>query len=79
MSRARTLAPVFHELTLFHGSMGAGKSTLALQNAYNRRQAGRPGFQVSGMVRGGGGVLWGGGGGGGGAIGGSAGSERWGR
>ena len=37
VSRARTLAPVFHELTLFHGSMGAGKSTLALQNAYNRQ------------------------------------------
>ncbi|WP_230858960.1 thymidine kinase [Actinoplanes aureus] len=55
--RARTMAPVFHELTLFHGSMGAGKSTLALQNAYNRRQAGRPGILLTSMDRAGSGVL----------------------
>lgn len=51
------MAPVFHELTLFHGSMGAGKSTLALQNAYNRRQAGRPGVLLTSMDRAGAGVL----------------------
>ena len=51
------MAPVFHELTLFHGSMGAGKSTLALQNAYNRRQAGRPGILLTSMDRAGAGVL----------------------
>ena len=55
--RARAVAPVFHELTLFHGSMGAGKSTLALQNAYNRRQAGRPGVLLTSMDRAGSGVL----------------------
>ncbi len=55
--RARTLAPVFHELSLFHGSMGAGKSTLALQNAYNRREAGRPGILLTSMDRAGFGVL----------------------
>jgi thymidine kinase len=57
VSRARTLAPVFHELTLFHGSMGAGKSTLALQNAYNRREAGRPGVLLTSMDRAGAGVM----------------------
>ena len=56
-SRTRALAPVFHELTLFHGSMGAGKSTLALQNAYNRRQSGRPGILLTSMDRAGTGVL----------------------
>jgi thymidine kinase len=54
VSRARTLAPVFHELTLFHGSMGAGKSTLALQNAYNRREAG---VLLTSMDRAGAGVM----------------------
>ncbi|WUJ11831.1 thymidine kinase [Actinoplanes sp. NBC_00393] len=57
MPRTRTMAPVFHELTLFHGSMGAGKSTLALQNAYNRRQAGRPGILLTSMDRAGSGVM----------------------
>jgi thymidine kinase len=55
--REPMLAPVFGKLSLFHGSMGAGKSTLALQNAYNRIQAGRPGLLLTSMDRAGQGVL----------------------
>jgi len=51
------MVPVFGTLTLFHGSMGAGKSTLALQNAYNRRQAGRPGLLLTSLDRAGAGVM----------------------
>lgn len=56
-SREPVLAPVYGRLTLFHGTMGAGKSTLALQNAYNRVQAGRPGLVLTSMDRAGEGVL----------------------
>jgi thymidine kinase len=55
--RQPALAPVFGTLTLFTGRMGSGKSTLALQNAFNRRQSGRPGVLLTNQDRAGEGIM----------------------
>ncbi len=55
--RQPVMAPVFGTLTLFTGRMGSGKSTLALQNAFNRRQSGRPGVLLTSQDRAGEGIM----------------------
>jgi thymidine kinase len=51
------MAPVFGTLTLFTGTMSSGKTTLAIQNAYNRQQAGRPGVLLTSHDRAGEGIM----------------------
>jgi thymidine kinase len=51
------LAPAVGRLRFHAGLMGAGKSALAIQVAFHRRQAGRPGLLFTSLDRSGGGVL----------------------
>jgi thymidine kinase len=51
------LAPAIGRLRLHAGLMGAGKSALAIQVAFHRRQAGRPGLLFTSLDRGNAGQL----------------------
>jgi thymidine kinase len=51
------LAPAIGRLRFHAGLMGAGKSALAIQVAFHRRQAGRPGLLFTSLDRGGAGMM----------------------
>jgi thymidine kinase len=51
------LAPAVGRLRLHAGLMGAGKSALAIQVAFHRRQAGRPGLLFTSLDRGAAGMM----------------------
>jgi thymidine kinase len=55
--RPRHFVPAHHQLRFFYGAMGMGKTTLALQNAFNLAQSGRKGVLLTSMDRAGAGTM----------------------